>query len=1291
MTEAHARTLTPLRESAHEQQDGCWLLSSPKIDYLDGGEERILEIVRGAEDLSSLSDELEAAAKNWPELYSLSRGRANVLRPLALNREHTVLEVGAGCGPITRYLGEVCGTVDAVEPMPARARVISERTRDLDNVEVYIGGVEDVPAQPAYDVIVVIGVLEYAGGGSGEEKPYVEFLTRLRAALKPGGRIVCAIENRLGVKYLAGAPEDHVNRAFEGLEDYPHGGHAHTFSRSELSSLFAAAGLEPSFLHLFPDYKLTRAVLTERLLASPDLQQLGWLIPWFPSPDWLDARPHLADERALWRSLAEDGIGQHFSNSFLVIAGDGDAVPLYSADQLASFYNTQRRALFATETCITDTGHTRTIQRSRLLGPDKSVTNNGITLRLTYEELVSGRDFIEVLARSDDEGLAAWLDKWAELVHSSGDEHNIDLTPHNFIVTEQDTLIEIDQEWSAESYGKGDIIERGIFWLAIQLADRTVPERWAGECVRDVTTTLGGMIGLDADGTWIDSRVAAEAVIQAQVLGTDPGTEGWNELVEIYRERLMGEMDKKLTDTTYGDREHQHRAAAERARDEALAEQARTKDEITKLKRELHTKQGELDSANRRISEIEGSIGWRALNRARPIVRKVAPRGSPQFKALKAAARTGISAARVARKPFARGPGAPAEHATAGNKPRVRRLRAGCYGEHCWTVGGGTVHALQLLLPLLPYFEVELLLPPGVPLRDRKWYIENMQIDIGNMKVAHYTPGAEDTYDVWLSVWNQKLWPAKTPKLFNLLFFPFVELDGEGFTHIVNSEYTADYGRERYHSDDMVVIPPYVNVDEYKTGPKEGMILHCSRFALPSAYADKAHVMMIQAFKQLVDRGLQGWKLVLAGATIDEGEEVYKNHLQKHAYGYPIEFKTNLPADDLRDLFARASVYWHATGYSVKEPAAQEHFGITIIEGMASGAVPVVYNSGGPPEIITNGENGYLFDTLEQMVDETWNLATDPERWREMSKAARERAGFFSAEMVKERMLRTVCGTEKVSIIIGSHNNREVLTRAIESVLKYTPPGFELIVVDQACTDGTGVYLASLDYPNLKIIRNTENKSFAAFNNQGLEIATRPYILYLNDDVEAFPGWIEPLIDTLDRYPKVGGVGSRLLYPDGRVQHDGKMFKKDDLSPYHLNMGGKVPADESPVEVDALTAACLMVRKELAGFSEDYIRGYYEDTDLCLRIKEKGYALVLHRGSVLIHYHGMSFGKNQAASEEAQAINRKTFLDRWGAKIPDLVYLASEAEMKGTDIRCQPIMTPEERAVAWPISKRLVR
>ena len=74
-----------------------------------------------------------------------------------------------------------------------------------------------------------------------------------------------------------------------------------------------------------------------------------------------------------------------------------------------------------------------------------------------------------------------------------------------------------------------------------------------------------------------------------------------------------------------------------------------------------------------------------------------------------------------------------------------------------WSVGGGTQHALELIIPLAKYFDVDLLLPPGTPLRDRAWYKENLLIDIGDIRVRHYTPGAENTYDVWLSVWNERI------------------------------------------------------------------------------------------------------------------------------------------------------------------------------------------------------------------------------------------------------------------------------------------------------------------------------------------------------------------------------------------------------------------------------------------------------------------------------------------------------------------------------------------------------
>jgi GT2 family glycosyltransferase/glycosyltransferase involved in cell wall biosynthesis len=604
-------------------------------------------------------------------------------------------------------------------------------------------------------------------------------------------------------------------------------------------------------------------------------------------------------------------------------------------------------------------------------------------------------------------------------------------------------------------------------------------------------------------------------------------------------------------------------------------------------------------------------------------------------------------------------------------------------------VGGGAVHVLKFLLALSDFYDVDLLLPPGAPLRDKRWYQDNLNIDIGDIEVKSYATRAEDNYDIWLSAANESIVFAKTPKRFNIVFFPSVAQDGAGITHIANSNYTASYVRDRYGTQDVMVIYPSIAPDELRPGLKEPTILHVSRFALPSAFADKAHIAMIQAFKQLCNRGLEGWRLVLAGATLDAGEAVYASHLALHASGFPIEIRPNLSPADLRELYSRASIYWHATGFSVSEPAAQEHFGLTIVEGMAAGAVPIVFNSGGPPEIVTHGEHGFLFNSVEELVNLTWEVATRPALWKKLSQRARRRAYDFSDEVMKDRLLSAVAKTEKVSIIIGTRNNYPYLRKALETLFRYTPPGFELIIVNNASEDGTDILLQSLNYPHLKIVNNKANRGFAAFNNQGLRLATRPYVLFLNDDVELTPGWLEPLIETLDLHPKVGAVGSRLLYPDGRIQHDGKMFREKDLLPYHVNIGGRPGEDERPVEVDTLTGACLIGRRELVGFCEDYRRGYFEDTDMCLRIKEREYGLVLHRGSVVVHHHGMSMGRNQKATEQAQARNQRLFLERWSAKLPSLVHLATENEFAGGKLRSRGILPANALSQSWPLSHRL--
>ena len=95
--------------------------------------------------------------------------------------------------------------------------------RDLSNVEVFVGSLDDVPAEPVYDLVVVVGVLEYVGEGSADLGPQRAFLRQIEGVLRPGGSLLLAIENKLGVKYLAGAGEDHTGKVYDSVEGYPAG------------------------------------------------------------------------------------------------------------------------------------------------------------------------------------------------------------------------------------------------------------------------------------------------------------------------------------------------------------------------------------------------------------------------------------------------------------------------------------------------------------------------------------------------------------------------------------------------------------------------------------------------------------------------------------------------------------------------------------------------------------------------------------------------------------------------------------------------------------------------------------------------------------------------------------------------------------------------------------------------------------------------------------------------------------------------------------------------------------
>ena len=506
---------TPLRSLGHLDDAGLRVLSDPGLGYADGAEATLAEIVGAAQDLSSTSRELADQATDWATTYHLGPSRANVLRALDLPRDARVLEIGCGCGALTRYLGERCATVDSVEPMPARARVAALRTRDLDGVQVHVGTLEDVPREPAYDVVVVVGVLEYVGLGTADPQPYLDFLARCHDVLVDGGTLVLAIENALGVKYLAGAGEDHSNRPFDSLEDYLLESPARTFSRRRLEGLVGQAGLVPATLGAFPDYKMTRVVVADGLAERSSA--LAERLPRFPSPDWVVPRLPLADEASLWRQLVGAGVGDHFANSLVVLAGKGGPSSIWPDDRLAVMYAGDRQPEYVVRTEVVAAGDGVELRRTATDPERAAVPHPDVRHAPPAVELESDGAELLQLTLEQPARRGELLRAWAELVPDT-EWMPVDLVPHNVIVAPDGALRVVDQEWQVRGVDRDVVLVRGLLWGAVRLAQMTRPAAGEGSrTIRELMEDLAGDLGLTLTDDLMQRFVAQESRFQAAV------------------------------------------------------------------------------------------------------------------------------------------------------------------------------------------------------------------------------------------------------------------------------------------------------------------------------------------------------------------------------------------------------------------------------------------------------------------------------------------------------------------------------------------------------------------------------------------------------------------------------------------------------------------------------------------------------------------------------------------------------------------------------------------------------
>lgn len=278
--------------------------------YSDGViEDELLKIVRE----NANYDDVIKSDNRWPILYHLSTYRGNIVEWYPFDKNATLLEIGAGCGAITGTLAQKVKRVKCVELSKKRSIINATRHSEFTNIEINVGDFNKMTFEEQYDYITLIGVLEYAPSFSKSSKPFHELLKYVKTLLKPGGKLLIAIENKFGLKYWAGAKEDHTAKLFDSIEGYVGNNKVRTFSKSELSEILEDVGFRNlDFYYPMPDYKLPFQIFSDqRLPAIGELREL--------THNYDYERLGLFNESKVYDELITNDKFSFFANSFLII------------------------------------------------------------------------------------------------------------------------------------------------------------------------------------------------------------------------------------------------------------------------------------------------------------------------------------------------------------------------------------------------------------------------------------------------------------------------------------------------------------------------------------------------------------------------------------------------------------------------------------------------------------------------------------------------------------------------------------------------------------------------------------------------------------------------------------------------------------------------------------------------------------------------------------------------------------------------------------------------------------
>lgn len=550
---------------------GVWSRENrPSFNYSDGNEieNRILSQIRNSKDVSLASDELQRLMVDWPSEYHYSPLRANLLSAFCLDNFQNILEIGSGCGAITRQLGEQCpnSSIVALEGSPRRAEITKARIRDLDNVQVCSDSFTDFQCDTLFDLITFIGVLEYSPSFFIGDNPVLQALQKAYNKLEPDGSLVIAIENQLGLKYFNGAAEDHTGKAFKGINNLYPPGTAQTFGRKDLHEILSQAGFENiEFIYPFPDYKLPQLLLREESFESSDFD-LSYLLGQYPAQDYGFDSDKLFMESRVWNLAAKNNLVRDLANSFLIFAFKGSSSLQDVSDPwLAKAFSGRRKKQYLIETDFSYNADKIEVTKSISYpnaadefdaqnSPTTTTKPNAFIHHLGKAQYIDGVPYTYTLTELLEHGspfdsFLDYLSPWVAWLREQVIEENTtgqpnleklpgqlyDCMPANFIFKDNQLCI-IDQEWeSGVTLELGFVLFRGLYReISANLEYFEQLDLFKGNSILDFLTRVFTSFALNMDERLFDSYITLEAQFQLEIVPYNSDIDGLKQHLSVF-------------------------------------------------------------------------------------------------------------------------------------------------------------------------------------------------------------------------------------------------------------------------------------------------------------------------------------------------------------------------------------------------------------------------------------------------------------------------------------------------------------------------------------------------------------------------------------------------------------------------------------------------------------------------------------------------------------------------------------------------------------------------------------